>query len=402
MNLRFEEYDARRIVNVHRHVDGAWFWDKYTAHPYTGCRSGCSFCFLRGGRYLGARDPHDFDKVIRVKRNAADLLRKELGRLEREVLVCGDWQQPAEDRYRISRAMLEVVRDLAFPLLVIERSPAVLRDIDLLVEIQRRSWVGVLFSVSNVDPILKRAFEPHSPGVWRRFQAMEALAKAGLPVGTALMPIIPALGDGERHLDDVVRATRDHGGSFVVAGGLTLDGAQRQMTIEAARLLDPAIEETWGSLYGQGPQADDPRRIGALVRELCGRHGLRDRMPRYVGPGPTAVNKRIAERLFLRAYDLELEGAPAGRTWAYRKAAWTVDECPTSIAVIHAERGVQGLRELPDVAMGPAREIATWLADPEVALLATQCAEAPKLTRHGPRQMQLDLPPPAAQRKARS
>jgi hypothetical protein len=69
-----------------------------------------------------------------------------------------------------------------------------------------------------------------------------------------------------------------------------------------------------------------------LLRELCARHGLLDRMPRYVAPGPLAANKRIAERLFLRTYDLELEEAQDYSIWAYRKAAWAVDEWPESIA----------------------------------------------------------------------
>jgi DNA polymerase/3'-5' exonuclease PolX len=84
-------------------------------------------------------------------------------------------------------------------------------------------------------------------------------------------------------------------------------------------------------------------------------------MPRYVAPGPLAVNKRIAERLFLRTHDLELEAAQDFRVWAYRKAAWTVDEWPASIAELYAARGVSGLRELPGVGKSLAREIAGWL-----------------------------------------
>lgn len=106
MKLEFQEYRVRKIVNVHRHVDGPWFWGKYTAHPYVGCRNGCEFCYARGSRYLGRRDPSTFDTLIQVKVNAVELLRKELARLERDVIACGDWQQPAEDRYRLSRAML--------------------------------------------------------------------------------------------------------------------------------------------------------------------------------------------------------------------------------------------------------------------------------------------------------
>jgi DNA repair photolyase len=64
--LEFQEYQVRKIVNVHKHVNGPWFWGKYTAHPYVGCRSGCEFCYNRGSRYLGRRDPNTFDTLIQV------------------------------------------------------------------------------------------------------------------------------------------------------------------------------------------------------------------------------------------------------------------------------------------------------------------------------------------------
>ena len=369
MNLEFQEYRARKIVNVHKHVDGPWFWGKYTAHPYVGCRSGCDFCYLRGGRYLGRRDPQSFDTLIQVKANAVELLRKELPRLAHEVISVGDWQQPAEDRYRLSRDMLGVVRDLGFPLFIIERSPLLTRDLDLLIEINRQSWVGVLFSISNLDSALKQVFEPRSPGVKRRLEAMAQLAEAGILVGTSMMPIIPHIGDDELHLDDLVRATKDHGGVCVLAGGLTMDGVQADWTLAAARHWGPGLENRWRKLYhwepDGGPSYSPPRaynaRLGLLVREICNRHGLLDRMPRYIAPGPTAVNKRISERLFLKTYDLEMEEANDYRIWAYRKAAWTVDEWPESIADIYQARGQAGLRGLPGIGKSLAGEIARWL-----------------------------------------
>jgi DNA repair photolyase len=371
MNLEFQEYRARKIVNVHKHVDGPWFWGKYTAHPYVGCRSGCDFCYLRGSRYLGRRDPQTFDTLIQVKINAVELLRKELPRLAHEVISVGDWQQPAEDHYRLSRGMLEVVCDQGFPLFIIERSPLLTRDLDLLTEINRQTWVGVLFSISNLDPTLKGAFEPRSPGVKRRLEAMSKLAGAGILVGTSIMPIIPCVGDNERHLDDLVRATKDHGGTCVLAGGLTMDGVQADWTLAAARRLDPALETRWRELYHWEPDGKPtygpPRaynaRLGLLVRELCSRHGLLHRIPRHIAPGPSAVNKQVAERLFLKTYDLELEEAKDYRIWAYRKAAWAVDEWPENIADIYQARGEGGLRELPGIGKSLAAEIARWLQE---------------------------------------
>ena len=371
MPLEFQEYQARKVVNVHRHVDGPWFWGKYSAHPYVGCRSGCEFCYSRGGRYLGRRDPDNFDRVIQVKINAAELVRKELSRLPPDVIACGDWQQPAEARYALSRRMLQVLCDLRFPLFVVERSPLLVRDLDLLQDINRQTWVGVVYSMSSLDPALKRAFEPRSPGVKRRLRAMERLASAGILVGTALMPVLPVLGDDEQHLREVIRATRDYGGSFVLASPLTMAGVQAQRTLEVARRFDLGQEAQWRQLYqwpaGGKPQYAPPRgynaRLGLLVRELCARHGLLDRMPRYIAPGPLATNKRIAERLFLKTYDLELEQANDYRIWAYRKAAWTVDELPQSILEIYAAGGEAALRELPGIGKGSAAQISQWLRE---------------------------------------
>ncbi len=369
MELEFREIRPRKVVNVHRHVDGPWFWTKYSAHPYVGCHTGCTFCYFRAGHYLGRRPAESFDRLIEVKTHAAELLAAELSRLPPDVISCGDWQQPAERRFRLSRRMLAVVRDAGFPLLVVERAPQILDDLDLLVEIHRRSRATVLISLSNVDPDLKRAFEPRSPGVRQRLEAMAALAAAGLPVGASLMPILPFLGDDPRRLEDAVLAIRDHGGSWVIAAGMTMGGAQAELSLAAARQVDPGAEAAWRRLYaweeGGRPTNSPPRetsaRLGRQVRELCRRHGLDDRLPRYILPGPRAINQRIAELLFLRTYELELELAPSTRVWAYRKAAWTIDELGRSLVEIAAEGGEAGLTALPGIGSRLAGQIARWL-----------------------------------------
>jgi DNA repair photolyase len=371
VSLEFQEYRPRRILNVHKHADGPWFWDRYSAHPYIGCRSGCEFCYLRGGRYLGKRDPDTFDTLIQVKLNAAELLRRELARVQPDVIACGDWQQPAEDRYGLSRAMLEVVLELGFPLFVVERSPLLTRDLDLLQQINQSAWVGVVYSMSNLDQELKLAFEPRSPGLRRRLQAMQQLAQAGILVGTSLMPVIPGVGDDRQHLEQTVQATRDHGGLFVLAGGLTMEGPQAERTLGALERLDPSQLSRWRELYrwepGTKPDYGPPRgyasELGRTVRELCEKYGLRDRMPRYIPAGPLGINKRLAERLFLRTHDLELEQAANYRIWAYRKAAWTVDDWPEGLDQVYAQGGRQALRDLPDVGPRLADELADWITE---------------------------------------
>ena len=256
-----------------------------------------------------------------------------------------------------------------FPLFIVERSPLLIRDLDLLNDINRQSWVGVVISISSLDPALKRAFEPRSPGVKRRLQLMQKLSDAGIMVGTGLMPILPFVGDDKDHLEEVIIATKDHGGKFIMAGGLTMDGVQAERTLAAATSLDPALESRMRAMYrwepGSNPQYGPPQtynaKLGLLVRELCERHGLLDRMPRYISPGPLGVNKRIAERLFLRTYDLELQEAKHYQIFAYRKAAWTVDEHTESIMDAFIARGNSGLEELPGIGKSISKQISTWL-----------------------------------------
>ncbi len=363
MSLSFHEYRTRKILNTYKHVDG-WFWNKYSAHPYIGCRSGCEFCYLRGGVHLGRRDPNTFDTHIQVKLNAVELFKRELARVEKEVVSCGDWQQPAEERYTLSRQMLQVVRDAAFPLFIVERSPLLTRDLDLLTEINARADVRIVISLSNVDEDLKRIFEPRSPGIKRRLKMMASLASGGIPVGTSLMPILPFIGDHKDQIEDAIRATKDHGGTYIVAGGLTMAGVQAERSLQAARKYDPSTEENWRKFFnwhedGQpnyGPTRKYSANLGLRVRELCAKHNLKDRMPRPIRYAEFPLNKRIAEKLLLKVYDLELEQAHTSRVWAYRKAAWAIDELPYSVE----GKSKEELQTIEGVGASVAREVADW------------------------------------------
>jgi hypothetical protein len=200
---------------------------------------------------------------------------------------------------------------------------------------------------------------------------METLAQAGITVGASMMPILPFVGDDEALVEDTIRAIKDHGGSFVMAGGLTMEGGQAERTLKVFRRLDPRLEERLRGMYhwpsggkpNYGPPPGYNSRLGLLVRDLCGRHGIPDRMRRYVAPGPLAINKRIAEQLFLKTYDLELEQAAGYRIWAYRKAAWTVDEWPENLAEIAEVGGEAALWELPAIGKSMAAQILRLLQE---------------------------------------
>ncbi len=352
-------YQAKKIVNIHKHIDGGWFWDKYSAHPYVGCQFGCDFCYSREPKYLPYENPDDFDRIIKAKVNAAELLRKELPKVENDLLMVGDWQ-PAEKKFRLSRKMLEVVLELGFPIILNERSPMVVEDLDIITDISKKSYAAIIFSLSFVAaPKAKRIFEPKSPAVELRLQTMEKFACAGITAGVAAMPILPFIADSNEDLELVVKSTKNHGGKFVLAGGLTMSGYQQDRYLGLLRKHYPGLKADYDKLY-HGEYAPSPRywtKIGLKVRELCVKYGIADRMPRPMFYEKLVTNKKVAERLFLKVYDLELEQALPQKIWAYRKAAWAADELKEDIGEVYRKSGIQGLHAIPGVGKSIAAEI---------------------------------------------
>ena len=367
--VKFAPYQSKRILNIHRRVDGGWFWTKYSAHPYVGCQEGCVYCYWRDEKYnMLARGPvaihllDPFSQYIKVKTNAPDLLRRELSRVQKDVINIGDYQ-PAEGRYGLSREMLEVCAELAFPTLVLEKSPLVLKDLDVISEINKRAWACVMFSIVRGDSEgYGEIFEPCAPRIEGRFRAMRKVADAGILTGTAFMPILPYICDDDSNLETVVRRTAENGGRFVLAAGLTMSGAQATYFLEAVKKHEPGLVEKYTKLYGGAYGPLDTKyvgRIGLKVRELCAKYGISDRMPRYIPDGPLATNNRIAEDIFTKCYLMELESAPSYKVWAYRRAGWTVDELDRDILAIYKKRGLNGLKALPNI--GPT--IAAFIAE---------------------------------------
>ena len=365
-------YEPKRILNVHKHVDGGWFWTKYGAHPYIGCESGCVYCYWRDEKYnMLARDPatrhlsDPFSQYIKVKTNAPELLRKELARAEKDLIMVGDYQ-PAEGKYGLSREMLKVCAELNFPTMVLEKSPLVLKDLDLISEINGHTWACVMFSIVRPDSEgYGEIFEPCAPKIEGRFQAMRKIADAGILTGTTFMPILPYICDDDSNLEAVVRRTAESGGKFVLAAGLTMSGAQATYFTEALKRYDPILVEKYDALYKGAYSPLDtkyPGRVGLKVRELCTKYGISDRMPRYVPDGPLATNKRVAEEIFAKCHLLELESAPSFKVWAYRRAGWTIDELGQDIMAIYKKRGLSGLKALPNIGPSIAAFIAERLA----------------------------------------
>jgi DNA repair photolyase len=363
----FVPYRPKTILNKHKRADH-WFWTRYSAYPYIGCQHGCEFCYCRERKYSPYDDPLDFAHVIKVKENASDLLRRALGRVPVDMVFTGDYQ-PAERKFELSRRMLEVCLDLGFPVFVLERSPLVERDLDLIRSIHEKARAVVAFSViatpesPGYDQV--HQLERLSPPAEKRFRAMERFATAGIPTGTCFMPILPGLCDDEANLEAVVRWTADHGGSFVLAGGLTLADHQRSYFLGVLEERFSDLVGEYERLYPSGSYAAagyDHRRLGRRVREICERHGLADRMPRPIIPGDKhAGNKRIVEELANRLYGMDLDGEASHRVWAHRKAAWAIEDLDQDVSLVYRTMGLRGLESIEGIGRSMARVVGDLL-----------------------------------------
>ncbi|MEO5844696.1 MAG: PA0069 family radical SAM protein [Caldimonas sp.] len=172
-------------------------------NPYRGCEHGCIYCFARPTHsYLGLSPGLDFETRIIAKVNAAARLREAFAaRAYRPSPInigsATDAYQPVERRLRITRSVLEVMAECAHPFSLVTKSSGIERDLDLVAPMGARGLAAVYVSVTSLDPALARILEPRAAAPHRRVRTIEALARAGVPVGVSVSPIIPFINEPE-------------------------------------------------------------------------------------------------------------------------------------------------------------------------------------------------------------
>jgi DNA repair photolyase len=362
--MQYETYEARSMINKLRHVDD-WFWVSYSINPYRGCGHGCIYCDARANQY-GLSEA--FDEKVWIKDNAVTVLERQLPRLKPGVVGMGgvcDSYQPVEKERGLTREIVEALHRHRFPVEVLTKSDLVLRDLDLYQDLDRQAWACVFFTITTFDPDVAGHFEPAASAPEERLAAMSEVAKAGLTTGVAMMPLLPGISDSDDNITEVVRRVKNAGGRFVLGGGLTLKaGAQRDRYMAFLDLHYPEATPLYQRLYGDGfeTRGSYGPQLLRRVRDICTQQGIQDRMSRPIVAGEAlAANKQISEKLFLRAYDLTLEEAKSYRVWAYRKAAWAIDEMEEDVESIYLQEGRRGLKGIKGVGETLAREIEGWL-----------------------------------------
>ena len=261
-------------------------------------------CFARPSHtYLNFDAGRDFERRIVVKVNAPEVLRRELRKKSwtGAHVAMGtntDPYQRCEGRYRLTRGVLEALRDYANPCSVLTKSPLLLRDLDLMVELAGTAGFSANLSIGTLDEEVWRRSEPGTPHPKARMDAVKQLVAAGIPCGILMAPILPGISDSPEQLRAVVRAAADAGASHLTPITLHLRPGVKEEFLPWLEEAYPELLPDYRRLYrGSNAPRSVREEIADRVRSEKRRH------PAFASPTPGTAR---------RLPDLPSADAPSG------------------------------------------------------------------------------------------
>jgi DNA repair photolyase len=252
-------------------------------------------CFARPTHeYLNLDAGKDFDEQIIVKVNAPEVLRAELRRpsWKGEHVALGtntDPYQWVEKQYGLTRAILEELRDARNPCSVLTKSPLLLRDLDLFLELMEVTEFSACLSIPTLDAKAWRATEPGTPHPRKRIEAVAKLNAAGIPTGVLVAPLMPGINDSPEQVQAVVAACEEAGATRIGGQALFLRGATKDVFMGWMRQQRPDLVERYEQLYGRGPylKPADKQAVEAPLRALTRKRRAPELALRFQRGSPT-------------------------------------------------------------------------------------------------------------------
>lgn len=372
--MRYECVKAKSLLSKKELTADSWFHINRSLNAYRGCEHGCVYCDGMSEYY----HVDNFMSHIRIKENAPEVLRKELKRLgfssqrelETETLwsflpnddakrlammkprrvvigVCGgvsDGFQPAEKEHKITQQILETLVDFRLPAMILTKSDLVLRDIELLKELNEVTFVNAVFTITLHDDERRKIIEPRASSTPERFTALKELRKVGIPGGVMATPIIPWIGTNHENIEGLAKQAKDAKAEFILFGGMTLKpGRQKEYFMRTINRQFPQYADNLKSAYandnryGQPIWKKLPSNTMLVGHQVCKKVGISDRSVRHTLPYAHEINYKVLGVLLdIEFYQNYLMGLP----W---KVSKSFHELSAKI-----ERGVENLKVLRD------------------------------------------------------
>jgi DNA repair photolyase len=299
--VAYHELRTRSLLN---RCDSARMPFDWTVNPFRGCAMGCRYCYAAyTHEFMGIETPEAFHSRVFVKRGGLEETQRRLPAIARsgamiDLGTSTDPYQPGEADLGVTRRFLELVaRHRHLRLAITTKGAVILRDLELLKRIHETSSLSINVSLISLRAELLRRLEPLAPPPAVRLELMRRLAEAGLRVGLALAPVLPALTDGESDLEELLGRVRQAG--------------VRRMFANVLFLRSPTKEK-----YLRWLAAEFPQHLEAYRRAYAGRVYLGGRYRR-------SIDERIARLRRKHGFDARAETeSPPRRARAAQLRLW--------------------------------------------------------------------------------
>ena len=266
---------AKTIMSKVKYGD-EWYGVDYNMNLYRGCCHGCIYCDSRSSCY----HIDDFD-VPKGKENCLTILEDELSR-KRNRGVAGigsmsDTYNPFEKEYELTRGALKLLSKYGFGVSIDTKSDLILRDMDILKEINERNNVIVKITITTPRDELSKIIEPRVSSSSERFRAIKILNENGIYAGIMMNPVLPFITDSEEDIKELVSLAHENGARFIQSYmGVTLRENQRDYYYEQLDRSFPGLKEKYISRYGDryACAVPDWKRLYKVLTDECDRYGI--------------------------------------------------------------------------------------------------------------------------------
>jgi DNA repair photolyase len=245
---------------------------------YRGCTHGCIYCDSRSNCY---RMSHDFED-IEVKRNAVAILESQLKKKRNPCMISTgamcDPYIPLEDELKITRLCLEAIASHGFGLAILTKSARIMRDLDLLKEINKKSKCVVQMTVTTFDDELCRVIEPNVSTTSERLAVLDVMLEEGIPTVVWLSPILPFINDTEENLRSILqRLTKAKiKGIICFSFGVTMRDGNREYFHKQLDASFPGMKERYIKTFGSQYLCASPNAfaLDEIFTRECRKHGI--------------------------------------------------------------------------------------------------------------------------------
>ena len=254
--MTIREIEAKSILRKYKKID-SWFISRYGMNLYRGCTHNCIYC---DGRAEGYYVDGEFGEDVTIKVNAIGVLRRELDPKRKRtpfkrsfVMIgggVGDSYQPIEEKYQLSRKVLELMDEYNFPVHILTKSTLIERDIDILKKINKKNKAIVSFSFSSVNDEISAIFEPGVPSPSERLKTLTFFKNERIACGMFLLPIIPFITDTPELMEETIRKASEVNLDFIIFGGMTLkEGRQKDYFFQVLKKRYPELIGKYENIY---------------------------------------------------------------------------------------------------------------------------------------------------------